>query len=104
MNIGCRSRGPGFDAQHPHGGSRSPLTLVPGDMKLSSGLHRYCSTERCTKTGKTRWGGGQVGVECHDFPVRAQEGRPNREDLCKQPQNFTFLREHFKEAVSLAVN
>lgn len=45
-----------------------------------------------------------MGVECHDFPVRAQVGRPNSEDLCKQPQNFTFLREHYKEAESLAVN
>jgi hypothetical protein len=39
-NIHCASRGPSFDPQHPHGGSRPSLTSVlPRDPRPSSDLH-----------------------------------------------------------------
>ena len=28
---GCSSRGPGFDSQHPHGGSQLSMTPFPGE-------------------------------------------------------------------------
>lgn len=37
---GCSSRGAPSASQHPYGGSQGTLTLVPGDMTVSSGLHR----------------------------------------------------------------
>ena len=33
-SIGCSSRGPRFNFQHPHGGSQLPVTQVPVDSTL----------------------------------------------------------------------
>lgn len=30
---GCSCREPGFNPQHPHGGSHLPVILIPGDLK-----------------------------------------------------------------------
>lgn len=37
----CSSRGPGFKAQHPHGGSKPSVTPVSGALIPTSGLHRH---------------------------------------------------------------
>lgn len=37
----CSSRGPGFESQHPQGGSE--CASVSGDLVLSSGLHGHCT-------------------------------------------------------------
>ena len=35
------SEDPRFSSQYPHGGSQPSVTLVPGDLTPSSGLHRH---------------------------------------------------------------
>jgi hypothetical protein len=34
-SIGCLSRGPRFNSQHPHGNSQLPVTSVPGGLTLT---------------------------------------------------------------------
>jgi hypothetical protein len=41
-NIGCYSRGPGFDSQHLHYGSQPTVTPVPEALPPSSGLRGHC--------------------------------------------------------------
>jgi hypothetical protein len=43
-STSCSSRGPGFGSQHPHHGSQSSVTLVPGDLMLSAGTRYACGT------------------------------------------------------------
>lgn len=38
-NIGCPSRGPGFDFQHPHDSPGVSVMPVPGDLMPSSDLY-----------------------------------------------------------------
>lgn len=40
-NIGCSSRGPGLESQHPHGGLQPPVTPFSGDGMPSSGFCRH---------------------------------------------------------------
>jgi hypothetical protein len=37
----CPCKGPGFDSQHPHGGSQPSITHIPGELMLSSDLFRH---------------------------------------------------------------
>lgn len=37
----CSRRGSVFCSQNPHGDSKLPVLLVPGDLKPSSGLHGH---------------------------------------------------------------
>jgi hypothetical protein len=47
-SIGCSSRGPGFDSQHPHGGLEPPAIPVLGYLMPSSGfgvdkMYNWCT-------------------------------------------------------------
>lgn len=50
--TGCSCRQPRLDTQHLHGGPQLSVTLLPGDLTLSSGLWvlHQCDTERVTQT------------------------------------------------------
>lgn len=54
-STGCSNRGPGFCPQYPHGDSLPPVTLSPGDLKLSSGFSGHQTHVWCTAIlrGKT---------------------------------------------------
>lgn len=42
-SSGCYCREPEFEPQPPHGSSQPPMTAVPGDLTLFSGLCRHCT-------------------------------------------------------------
>lgn len=46
--LGGSCRGLGFESQNLRGGSRSSITLVPGDLMPSSGLLGHRTHMRCT--------------------------------------------------------
>lgn len=43
-SMGCSTRGPKFESEHPHGGSQPSLTPGQGDGTSSYGLHRHLGT------------------------------------------------------------
>ena len=49
-SIGCSFRGPGFNSQHPHGGSQLSVAPVPGNLIPS----QQCTKIKLNKLLKTK--------------------------------------------------
>lgn len=54
QELSCSCRRPSFSAQHPQGGSKTSITLVPGDLVTSSRHfgHQTCTWCKYMHTGK----------------------------------------------------
>jgi hypothetical protein len=70
-STGCPSRGPGFNSQHPHGGSQVSVSPVPGDLTPS---HRYtCRQNTNTHTIKNK----PLKKFCYKIEININENAPS---------------------------
>lgn len=66
-STGCSSKGPGFNSQHPHGGSQPQhsLTPTPGNQTPSSGFYVHQALPAACETSRPPWTSGMYTVHRH---------------------------------------